>query len=202
MSTNEENCPTCGKNPCACGGKSKTTINVSLTEEMKRTIEENALLKERLKDSEANQLATNEALAAAEKTISDAEEKRKAYIASHPPMGKSTNPDYGGSGGGETFKDRKELIDALYDRAYHHPQNFTKEEVEKAKSQIGTLWETYIDSPSRKTLTDEGIGALGRTHFMACPKCSYTVDLLHENVCSHCGYSVKGEDLKSMKRGS
>jgi rubrerythrin len=166
---------------------------------MKRTIEENALLKERLKDSEANQLAANEALATAEKTISDAEEKRKEYAKAHPPTGKAQMSLEGG-GGGETFKDRKELVDALYDRAYHHPQNFTKEEVEKAKSQIGTLWETYIDSPSRKTLTDEGIGALGRTHFMACPKCSYTIDLLHENVCSHCGFLVKGEDLKSERR--
>jgi rubrerythrin len=167
---------------------------------MKRTIEENALLKERLKDSEANQLAANEALATAEKTISDAEEKRKAYIASHPPMGKSTNPDYGGSGGGETFKDKRELVDRLYDVGYHHAQDHTKEEISKARSQIETLWQNYIDSPSRKTIIDEGIGALGRTHFMMCPKCSYTIDLLHENACPHCLTPVKGEDLKSERR--
>jgi hypothetical protein len=172
---------------------------VSLSEEMKRTLEENALLKQQVRDQAANIIMASEALAEAEAKVAADEKQRKEYEAKHPPGGKSSNPSYG-EGGGETFKDKRELVDHLYDVAYHHPQNFTKEEVEKAKGQIGQLWESYIDSPSRKTLTDEGIGALGRTHFMACPKCSYTIDLLHENACSHCGYSVKGEDLKSERR--
>lgn len=191
-------CPTCGKNPCACG-KSKTTISVSLTEETRKALEEVALLKERLRDSEANQIAANEALATAEKIISDAEEKRKEYVKAHPPTGKATMSLEGG-GDAETFKDKRELVDHLYDVGHFHSADHTKEEVAKARSQIDTLWQSYLDSPSRKTLMDEGIGALGRTHFMACPKCSYTIDLLHENSCSHCGFLVKGEDLKSERR--
>lgn len=198
--SNYEPCKKCGhagspEDPCVCEEKTrKIHVDVSLTAEMKKALEENALLKQQLKDQEANAIMANEAL---EKAEDDASEWRN-YKQTHPPSGRA--PFYPPADT-ETFADRKQMVDVLYDRAYYHKENFTPEQISDAKRKLDELWRVVeTDSPSKRELKHGG--SVGSTSLMACPnkECGFTIDTLKETKCPHCGYELKKHDFDSARR--
>lgn len=202
--------------------KTKINVEVRMTEEMKKAVEENAILKERIKEKEllveslALESFGNEQRELAE-AHPDAEElinlcgtpqqleqlRAKLESGKRLPAGKSTNPNFAAGGGKEEFASQAEMLDKLYDAAYYHPEKHTKEQVDDAKTKIGHLIESMVSGPSWRTLKERGkIGEIMKHDVTACGSCGAT--LVNGEKCK-CGYDPFKEKSKKtfvFERGS
>lgn len=207
-------------------GKEPRIINVVLTEEVKKLMEENTLLKQKITEQEALQTQINLDRWEREKTdMIRAYPKFKNAIEScqtpsvleqivesahrdslgNPSTHNTENRQapYGkapiGFSGAtsDKYESQVQMIDELYKRAYYNPSEYTKEQVQKAKKDIETLLRSTVEGKSWKQLGERGnIQKLQAHSYEACVKCNSTI-LDGEYPCQNCGY----DPTKKSKEG-
>jgi rubrerythrin len=200
--------------------KEPRIINVVLTEEIKNLMREKTLLEERLKEKETLglelfELKKAEAIRAypamkttlqacntpetLERFIDSAHEEQVKNYENHgtanpenrqTPAGKSTM--YNPRSGEETFESSTQMIDSLYDKAYYHSSQFTKEQVADAKKKIETLIESMVSGKSWSELKQRGkTSELMKHEISSCSACGATQIDNYEGKCSQCGFNPK-----------
>jgi hypothetical protein len=206
--------------------KEPRVINVVLTEEVKKLMEENTLLKQKITDQEALQTQIN-----LEKFDREKQDMIKAYpkfrnaiescqtpsvleaiveSAHLDSLGNTIAQNTGNrqapSGKAQMsfsgvktdqYESNVMMIDELYKRAYYNPKEYTKEQVQKAKADIETLLRSTIEGKSWKQLGERGnIQKLQAHSYEACIKCNATI-IDSEYPCKNCGY----DPSKKSKEG-
>jgi ribosomal protein L37E len=200
--------------------KGKTIkVDVSLSEEIKRLMADNTRLTDKV--AEQSDLAlrlfesdketairnfpkyaqvlkechTPETLQKFIDVADSAQSKEGIVYGTHPenrqaPSGKASM-DYRNSGA-ETFESPVELIDSLYDKAYYHSSQFTKDQVADAKKKIETLIESMVSGKSWSELKQRGkTSELMKHEISSCSACGATQIDNYEGKCSQCGFDPK-----------
>lgn len=181
---NKTPCPRCGKglsdsDPCTCDDTRKIHVEVSMKEELKKSMEESFALKEQLKEKEANLIMAMEAAESNAAKAKELDDFKKA----HPPSGKAP---FDASKDGEKYESQVAMIDELYNRAYYKKEDYTPEQVKEAKGKISTLLESMVNGPSWKELGQKGAHEIMKHNLMECPECHATkIDV---DICPKCGY--------------
>lgn len=207
--------------------KKTVAINVVLTEEVKKLMEENVLLKKQIEDQEAVQNSIN---------LDRFEREKADMIKTYPKFTRaleycttpatlnaiveSAHQDSLGNSHTQNTENRQapsgkaiiglsgaktdqyesnvQMIDELYKRAYYNPSEYTKEQVKKAKEDIETLLRSTIEGKSWKQLGERGnIQKLQQHSYEACVKCNGTI-IDGEYPCKSCGYDPSKKSKDSF----
>lgn len=205
--------------------KEPRIINVVLTEEVKKLMEENTLLKKTIEDQKALQDQINlEKFEREKQDMVRAYPKFKNAIEScQTPLvleqmvesahldslqhtqntenrqGPSGKAPIGFSGAkSDQYESNVQMIDELYKRAYYNPSEYTKEQVQKAKADIETLLRSTVEGKSWKQLSERGnIQKLQAHSYEACVKCNGTI-IDSDYPCKNCGYNPTAKSKESF----
>lgn len=103
------------------------------------------------------------------------------------PAGKSTFA----APSGETYENEKEMVDALYFRAFHD-KTVSAEDRQRAKDQINSLWKNLVEGPNYKKNMMKKPNM--NREFTDCPNpsCKRTLENFTRGVCPYCGYKIDG----------